>query len=84
MNSSRTSRYLRLQRQRRGKPITTKEEVYRSTDAKIDQDMPGFPHGTASEEMIRPEQGGDRKAADPELSDGHRDGGKATDEERLK
>ncbi|HTJ11015.1 MAG TPA: hypothetical protein VL547_03290 [Dinghuibacter sp.] len=35
------------------KPMTKKEDVASSNDPKIDQDFPGFPHGTAREEIIK-------------------------------
>lgn len=36
-------------------PITHKDEVSQSSDNKIDQDFPGFPHAPANEKNIRPQ-----------------------------
>jgi hypothetical protein len=60
------------------------EEVAQSTDNKIDQDHPGFPHGQSSEQMIRPRSAKDQQASDPVLTDRNRpDTGKPADDERL-
>ena len=34
-------------------PIKAKEQVQQSNDEKIDQDFPGFPHGQATENIIK-------------------------------
>jgi hypothetical protein len=85
MNRSRSAHYFSRQRHRKGKPLQDSEEISNSTDQKIDQDMPGFPHGPSSRNMINPRTEEDRKTADPVLTDAHRKHtGKAADEERLR
>ncbi len=46
--------------------------VKKSNDNKIDQDFPGFPHGHASEKIIRPENDRDKKTADLYNRDGEK------------
>lgn len=77
--------YLERMRRRKGRPIQHPEEVSQSADPKIDQDLPGFPHGQATKEIIRPETDAEMKTADPDLSGRNRPAtGGAADEERLK
>ncbi|MCF3109011.1 hypothetical protein LL912_09505 [Niabella sp. CC-SYL272] len=42
-------------------PIDKKEEVEKSNDPRIDQDMPGFPHPPSSEEDLKKKHGKDVK-----------------------
>jgi hypothetical protein len=50
-----------LQRRRQGSPIRDQEEVANNPDQKIDQDFPGFPHGTAKKKWIKPKTEKEKK-----------------------
>lgn len=45
------------------KPIKKEEEVQQSSDAKIDQDFPGFPHFPADKKSISPATVTEKKLA---------------------
>ncbi len=45
------------------KPIKKEEEVQQSTDAKIDQDYPGFPHLPSDKKSITPKNKTEKKLA---------------------
>ena len=51
-----------------------KEKIRQNPDNKIDQDFKGFPHGTAKEQIIKPETEEEKKIADI----GNKDGEKRT------
>lgn len=53
-------------------PIIDKEEIKQHPDNKIDQDFKGFPHGNASEEIIKPETEEEKKIADVNNKDGEK------------
>ncbi len=53
-------------------PIKDKEEVAKHPDNKIDQDFKGYPHGNASEEIIKPESEEEKKIADVHNKDGEK------------
>ena len=53
-------------------PIKKKEEIRQNPDNKIDQDFKGYPHGTAKEEIIKPETGEEKKIADLDNKDGEK------------
>lgn len=53
-------------------PILKKEEIRQNPDNKIDQDFKGYPHGTAKEEIIKPETEQEKKIADLDNKDGEK------------
>ncbi len=53
-------------------PIKKKEEIRQNPDNKIDQDFTGYPHGTAKEEIIKPETEEEKKIADLDNKDGEK------------
>ena len=65
---------------KKAKPIANKNEVAESTDNKIDQDFPGFPHGTAAEEVIHPTTATEKKVASVNHTDGEKVNKKEKDE----
>ena len=62
MKERRFARYLQ-KRRHPGKAIETQEAVKANPDNHIDQDFPGFPHGTASEEVINPVSKNEKKVS---------------------
>ena len=52
--------------------ITDKKDIPKSSDAKIDQDFPGFPHGNATEKIITPETTHEKKVAAVNITDGEK------------
>ena len=61
MKERRFAQYL-LKRRHGQSPIKEKEDVARNPDQKIDQDFPGYPHGTSKESWINPKNQQDKKA----------------------
>ena len=57
---------------KQNKPISQKEEVTENPDHKIDQDFPGYPHGTAKEETINPKTKQEKKVAGTDMKDGEK------------
>ena len=53
-------------------PLTNKEDIQKSSDNKIDQDFPGFPHGTAKENIIHPTTKQEKKIAAVDITDGEK------------
>ena len=53
-------------------PITKKEEVRQNPDNKIDEDFKGYPHGHASDKIIKPETDEEKKIADVRNKDGEK------------
>ncbi len=53
-------------------PLINKEDILKSTDEKIDQDFKGFPHGTASENIISPITKQQKKVAAVNITDGEK------------
>lgn len=53
-------------------PLINKEDILKSTDEKIDQDFIGFPHGTASENIINPITKLQKKIAAVDITDGEK------------
>ncbi len=53
-------------------PIQQPEEVSQHPDNRIDADHPGFPHGQASEENIKPETATEKKTAQVGVTDGEK------------
>ncbi len=49
-----------------------KEEIQKHPDAKIDEDFKGYPHGTASDETIKPVTEQQKKTADVDNKDGEK------------
>ena len=49
-----------------------KEDIPTETDAKIDQDFPGFPNGPAEEKLITPKTEEDKKLAQVNIKDGEK------------
>ena len=60
MKEKRFAQYL-LKKRSGHKPIRKKEDVALNPDNRIDQDFPGFPHGTAKIEWIAPETAEEKK-----------------------
>ena len=54
------------------KPMQNKEEIAQHPDNKIDQDFKGYPHGTASDETIKPETATQKETADLDNKDGEK------------
>jgi hypothetical protein len=57
---------------KKSNPIQKKEEIRQNPDNKIDQDFKGYPHGTAKEEIIKPETEEEKKIADLDNKDGEK------------
>jgi hypothetical protein len=55
-----------------GDPITTKEEIRKNPDPKIDEDFEGYPHGPAKNETINPKTEEEKETADLENKDGEK------------
>lgn len=53
-------------------PLKDKEEVHNNPDPKIDMDYPGFPHGQATENIIKPKNPVDEKTAALTITDGEK------------
>lgn len=53
-------------------PLINKEDIPKSTDNKIDQDFKGFPHGTATENIINPKTKQQKKVAAVNITDGEK------------
>ena len=62
MKERRFAQYL-MKKRHGSSAITSKEDVRRNPDNRIDQDFPGYPHGSAREETINPETRQEKKAA---------------------
>ena len=56
----------------KAKPITKKEEVRENPDNKIDEDFKGYPHGNATDEIIKPETEEEKQIADIDNKDGEK------------
>ena len=67
---------------KRSNPILKKEEIRQNPDNKIDQDFKGYPHGTAKEEIIKPETEEEKKIADLDNKDGEKRIYKKRDEQQ--
>lgn len=76
MKSKRLRQYLQQKADATTKPIDKKEEVAKHPDAKIDQDFPGFPHGQAKKELIKPETDAEHETAATDTTDGDKMMGK--------
>jgi hypothetical protein len=48
------------------KPITSKAEIAKHPDPKIDEDFKGYPNGPASDETIKPDTKEEKKTAETE------------------
>ena len=57
---------------KKNNPIQSKQEVEQSNDNKIDQDFPGFPHGQAKENIIKPQTDADAATAAIDKTDGEK------------
>ena len=57
---------------KQSKPITKKEETKENPDNKIDEDFKGFPHGTSTEEAIKPSTRNKQDNSDGEQKDGEK------------
>lgn len=68
MKSARLQRYLRNKAQSKA----AEETVEKSKDQHIDQDFPGYPHGTARKETIRPKTKNQEKTAAIDTKDGEK------------
>ncbi len=51
---------------------TEKESIQNNPDMHIDQDFKGYPHGTASEEVINPKTKQEKKVAATDTKDGEK------------
>lgn len=60
------------------KAMRSKEEVASNPDNKIDQDFPGYPHGHANEETIKPKTKAQKETADVDNKDGEKRENKKT------
>ncbi len=58
--------------QKNPNPLTDKKDIQRNPDNKIDQDFPGFPHGTATEKLITPITNQEKKVAGVDITDGEK------------
>jgi len=56
----------------KNKPISHKEEISKHPDPKIDQDFKGYPHGSAKDEIIKPETSEEKEFADIDNKDGEK------------
>ncbi|HMR92776.1 MAG TPA: hypothetical protein PKC69_10690 [Chitinophagaceae bacterium] len=72
MKNRRFQKYLLQKRSSANNPIDTAGEVKENADPKIDQDVPGFPHGTASRKHIRPQTNTEKKTAAVHIKDGEK------------
>jgi hypothetical protein len=64
MKNKRLNKYLSARK------LSRNEEI--KTDKKTDQDFPGYPHGTASENMITPENETAKRSAGIHIKDGEK------------
>jgi ABC-type polar amino acid transport system ATPase subunit len=53
-------------------PLMNKNDIETNSDNKIDQDFKGFPHGTASENIINPKTNIEKKVAAVNITDGEK------------
>lgn len=69
---TRTNRYFQKRAAGKTDAMTGKEEVAANNDNKIDQDFPGFPHGHAKPELIKPVTQQQKKTAAVNTKDGEK------------
>lgn len=62
MKDRRFAQYL-LKKRHNTAPIRKNEEIQNNPDNRIDQDFPGYPHGSSRKELINPGTGQERKVA---------------------
>lgn len=53
-------------------PIRDKEDIQNNPDSRIDQDFKGYPHGTAKDETIKPQNEEEEKTAGTDIKDGEK------------
>jgi hypothetical protein len=53
-------------------PITKKEDIQNNPDNKIDEDFPGYPHGSSKDKIIKPQTEGEKQVADIDNKDGEK------------
>lgn len=53
-------------------PLTNKDEIQKDPDQKIDEDFPGYPHGSSKDNIIKPGNKDDKKTADTNNKDGEK------------
>lgn len=71
MKNKRLQKYLEQKAARKNTPITQKKDI-QSSDNRIDQDFPGYPHAPSKEELIKPITKEQKKTASVNVKDGEK------------
>jgi len=72
MKNKRLQRYLEQKAAKKNTPITEKQDIQNTTDQRIDQDFPGYPHAPSKEELIKPTTKEQKKTASLNVKDGEK------------
>lgn len=72
MKTKRSVRYLSTRKSQRTTPLQSKKDIQQNSDARIDQDFPGYPNGSSSDEMIKPKSATQKKTAGIQVKDGEK------------
>ena len=70
MNIKRFQQY--LERRKSNLPLLPESHVKKSSDKKMDEDFPGYPHGQSTKEIIKPETRTQKKTAALNVKDGEK------------
>jgi hypothetical protein len=72
MKSRRLRKYLQQKSEAKNEPVTGKQDIENNADKHIDQDFEGYPHGSATEEIINPKTKQEKKVAAFDIKDGEK------------
>ena len=72
MKNKRLHRYLEQKAAKKNTPITDKQDIQNTSDKRIDQDFPGYPHAPSKEELIKPTTKEQKKTASLHVKDGEK------------
>jgi len=72
MKNKRLQKYLVQKAAKKNTPITEKQDIQNTADKRIDQDYPGYPHGSSKEELINPTTKEQKKTASLNVKDGEK------------
>jgi len=72
MKNKRLHRYLEQKAARKNTPITQRQDIQNSSDNRIDQDFPGYPHAPSKEELIKPGTKEQKETASLNVKDGEK------------
>lgn len=73
MKTKRFQSYLQAQKNKATSPLQSKKDVQQNSDARIDQDFPGYPNGISSDDMIKPVTAAQKKTASINIKDGEKE-----------